>query len=468
MSARILVVDDVPANVKVLQAKLEAAHYTVDVAYDGPSALSCAAERAPDLILLDVMMPGMDGFEVCSRLKASPRTALIPVVMVTALNGAEDRVRALAAGADDFLTKPPHDVALWARVRSLVRVKLMIDELRIRDETARDAGVDEAAFADLTADLDGGSALVVEPEVEQAKALAIALSRRLRLDVVAVPDARAAFEQMARGAPDLILVSAIGREFDGLRLCSEARARRETKRSAIIAMVEEGDFDRAAQALDIGATDYLMRPIDGEELIARVRSQLRRKRFADRLRADVRSELRHALSDDLTSLYNRRYADRHIERLLQRGRSGGASLSVTLLDIDRFKAVNDIHGHAAGDKVLVEFARRIAEEVRGVDLVSRYGGEEFLIVTPDADAEDAGYIAERVRKAVAKRPFEIGSGAALDITVSAGVAEWAGGDETAETMLARADAALYASKEGGRNRVTLAPAPASPPPARVA
>ncbi len=139
MTARILIVDDIITNIKVLEAKLRAEYYEVLTASSGPAGLAIAEKEYPDIILLDVMMPVMDGFEVCRRLKAASATAHIPVVMVTALDGVEDRVRGLEAGADDFLTKPIDEMALMARIRNLVRLKLMRDELRLRQDTV---GVD--------------------------------------------------------------------------------------------------------------------------------------------------------------------------------------------------------------------------------------------------------------------------------------------------------------------------------------
>src|SRR5258707_1920974 len=140
MTARILVVDDVELNVRLLEAKLSSEYFQVIPAFNGPTALELADSELPDIILLDVMMPRMDGFEVCRRLKANPRTTDIPVVMVTALSDVADRLRGLEAGADDFLTKPVNDIALFARVRSLVRLKRMMDELRLREEVCRQFG----------------------------------------------------------------------------------------------------------------------------------------------------------------------------------------------------------------------------------------------------------------------------------------------------------------------------------------
>src|ERR1700753_1824931 len=171
MSARILVVDDVDVNVKVLEAKLTSEYFNVLSANDGMTALKLAQVEHPDLILLDVMMPRMDGFETCKRLKADPRTSDIPGVMVTALSEIADRVRGLEAGADDFLTKPINDIALFARVKSLVRIKVPLDALRMRDQTGLQMGVLAEGQNTFTSDVSGSRILVIDDDVVQLKRL---------------------------------------------------------------------------------------------------------------------------------------------------------------------------------------------------------------------------------------------------------------------------------------------------------
>src|ERR1700758_5281645 len=162
MSARVLVVDDVPANVKLLEARLSDEYFDVMPACNGAEALSVCSRSECDIILLDVMMPDMDGFEVCRRLKSNPATHFIPVVIVTALDSPADRVRGLEAGADDFLTKPVSDVVLIARVRSLTRLKMMTDELRMRAITSLEIGM-EAPERSAVADKGmGGRILLVD------------------------------------------------------------------------------------------------------------------------------------------------------------------------------------------------------------------------------------------------------------------------------------------------------------------
>jgi two-component system cell cycle response regulator len=241
-----------------------------------------------------------------------------------------------------------------------------------------------------------------------------------------------------------------------LRLCSHLRSLDVTRQLPILVLVQEGDMARLARALDIGASDYLMRPVDNQELLARVRTQLRRKRYADRLREHVSRSMALAVTDPLTGLFNRRYMASHLESTLNRAAETGKPASVMVLDIDFFKAVNDSLGHGAGDAVLREFAARIGRNIRGFDLACRYGGEEFVVVMPDTDGKTGCMVAERLRRAMAAEQFDVGTSPPIDLTVSIGVAACRGPDETPDALIERADKALYTAKREGRNRVIAA------------
>ena len=448
MSARVLVVDDVEANVRLLEAKLTIEYFDVVSCHDGAAALALAAETQPDLILLDVMMPGMDGFETCRRLKAQAETRHIPVVLVTALDGREDRIRGLEAGADDFLTKPIDDVILFARVRSLTRLKQVMDELREREESSRRLGVGGDGARRLRAE--GGRVLIVDDNNRQAAVIAEALGREHRVTVEADPDKALA---AIKGPLDLIIVNVAAEAFDGLRVVALSKSG-DARRAPILAVVEPTDRARMVKALELGATDILPRPIDVEELSARARTQIRRKRYSDFLREKLDNSLEMAVTDALTGLHNRRYMAGQLQALVNRAVHGGSSVAVLLMDIDHFKSVNDSFGHDAGDEVLTEFAVRLATNVRAVDLPCRMGGEEFVVVMPGASLDDAQRVAERIRRDVASAPFRImGGRESLSITISIGVAATTGDGDTPDLLLKRADEGVYEAKAGGRNKV---------------
>jgi two-component system, cell cycle response regulator len=451
MTARVLVVDDILSNVKLLEAKLTAEYFEVATAFSGPEALGKIEDVVPDIVLLDVMMPGMDGFEVCRRIKANPNTAHIPVVMVTALDQTSDRVTGIEAGADDFLTKPVDDAALFARVRSLVRLKLMTDELRMREATGQSMGLLDPAIT-MTEAPPAGRVLVIEDRPEAAQWVVGALENEH--DVSAIDTFEEALVRVRGGDYDLIIVSLGMRGFDGLRLCSQLRSLPQGRHVPILVIVSDGDRRKLNQALEMGVNDYLARPVDKNELIARVRTQLRKKRYADVLRHNVQLSLEMAITDQLTGLHNRRYMSRHLDNLMQQVKKNGKPVSFVIMDIDFFKRVNDTHGHDIGDEVLREFARRIAANIRGIDMGCRFGGEEFVVVMPDTDIDFARTVAERLRRHIETTPVPISRPPGeLAVTVSIGIACSEGVNDTAEALLHRADQALYRAKRSGRNQV---------------
>ena len=449
MTARILVVDDVEPNVRLLEAKLTIEYYDVLSCHDGLTALKLASDEKPDIILLDVMMPGMDGFETCKRLKADPETRHIPVVLVTALDGREDRIRGLEAGADDFLTKPLDDLVLFARVRSLVRLKLIMDELREREESGRRLGVSTDGAGRLRGS--GGRVLIVDDNERQSAKIVEELSREHR--PVVETDAGAALIA-SKGLIDLMIVNTVADTFDGLRLIAQVRSAEPTRHLPILAIVDAAERPRLVKALELGVNAILSRPIDSEELAARARTQIRRKRYTDFLREKLDYSLEMAVTDALTGLHNRRYMAGQLQAFVQRANHGGDPVAVLVLDIDHFKSVNDGFGHDAGDEVLSEFAVRLATNVRAVDLPCRLGGEEFVVVMPDTTLADAHRIADRIRRDIGLAPFRVMGGKEhLTVTVSIGVSATIGTDDTPEALLKRADEGVYEAKAAGRNQV---------------
>ena len=451
MTARVLVVDDVPANVKLLEARLSAEYFDVMTAVSGQEALTICERADCDVVLLDVMMPDMDGFEVCRRLKSGIATHHIPVVMVTALDQPSDRVKGLESGADDFLTKPVSDVALIARVRSLSRLKMMTDELRMRAVTSREIGIESPEREALAEAGRNGRVLLVDDRPALSDRMQEMLASEHKVDVERDPTE--ALFHAAEGSYDLVIVSIDLENFDGLRLCSQLRSLERTRNVPVLAIADADNNTRLVRALEIGVNDYLVRPFDKNEILARARTQIRKKRYTERLRDNVQLSIEMAITDALTGLYNRRYMETHVGTLVDQAIARGKPLSVLILDIDYFKSINDSHGHDAGDDVLQDFAIRIRKSIRGIDLACRYGGEEFVVVMPETDMAVATMVAERLRRRIASEPFPIQKGArTVDVTISVGIAAL-GPNDNAAAVIKRADQALYRAKRDGRNRV---------------
>ncbi|MAU41608.1 MAG: PleD family two-component system response regulator [Kordiimonas sp.] len=454
MSARVLVVDDVIPNVKLLEAKLTSEYFDVVTANSGEEALARVAEDAPDIILLDVMMPGMDGFEVCRRLKANADTMHIPVIMVTALDHPRDRVNGLEAGADDFLTKPVQDLPLFARVRSLVRLKMLTDELRMRETTGQNLGFEASGYLDGSIEVSDAKILLIEDYERVAKRVSGHLEE---IGQVTINDGQSDIQDLAnRESFDLIIVSLGLKEMDGLRICSNVRSLETIRHLPLLVLVDEGDSQQLIRALEIGVNDYLVRPIDRLELLARAKTQVRRKRYSEQLRQNMHMNFKMAMTDAVTGLYNRHFLYNHLDTLIRSVEGTDKKVSVMMMDLDHFKAVNDQYGHGAGDEVLKELGHRISQNIRGVDMAARYGGEEFVVMMPDTDVDFAAGIAERLRASVSDTPFMVGGvEGGLAVTVSIGLACTDMGFVSSKDLLNGADKALYSAKGEGRNRVCL-------------
>ncbi len=452
MTARILVVDDIPANVRLLEVRLLAEYFEVVTANSGAEALEICETSKVDVVLLDVMMPEMDGFEVCRRLKSDPATAHLPVVMITALDQVADRVRGLEAGADDFLTKPVNDLQLMTRVKSLVRLKMLTDELRLRTATAASIGLEDLLGNGAGSGQDPAKVLLIDARKQTFEKIRSRLKGGIELDFASDPNA--GFFQAAEGGYECVIVSTALPDVDPLRLCSQLRSLDRTRFLPIILLADRDDDPRIIRGLELGVNDFLVRPVEPHELTARLVTQIRRKRYNDRLRASVAQSIEMAVTDALTGLHNRRYLDNHLQTLFERAAARRRPLSVMIVDLDRFKSINDRFGHDGGDDVLREFARRLRQNMRGIDLICRFGGEEFVVVMPDTDGPVAEKVAERIRAEIARTPFAIGKeGQSVTVTISVGVSSARGQADDVRSLLKRADMALYEAKKSGRNKV---------------
>ncbi|MDC0864979.1 PleD family two-component system response regulator [Rickettsiaceae bacterium] len=449
MTATVLVVDDKESNVKLLQAKLLQEYYTVLTASNGVEALKVLEENKIDIVLLDVMMPEMDGFETCKKIKSNPETIHIPVVMVTALSGKEDRIKGLESGADELLTKPIDDIALMARVKSLARIKLVIDELKLRNNTSAELG---GEVIELKENFSDSKILLIDDDVIQAKNITSYLeSIAKQIRALTTPED---IDTLGSFIPDLVIISCQIDAEDPLRISVMLRSKPVFKNSVLMFLAEEENVKTTVmKGMELGINDYCITPVDANELQARVKTQLRRKQYQDTLRSVLEESVDLSTKDGLTGLFNRRYFDIHIKQMIEKIKNSERTMSMMILDMDHFKKVNDTYGHPAGDAVLKKLAQTLKSSFRVTDLIARYGGEEFVVLLSNVDIKQSTELAKKIRNAVRENDFIIPEHKKpLKKTVSVGVAEF-DPKESLEDFIMRADKALYKAKNSGRDKV---------------
>ncbi|MEM7508771.1 MAG: diguanylate cyclase [Pseudomonadota bacterium] len=452
MPGRLLVVDDLPETRALVSRKLSEAYFDIVEAASGEEALRIAGSQEIDLVVLDILLPGIDGFETCRRLRRNPDTQHIPVVMLSELLQNAQKIEGLESGADDVVSKPCDYAALVTRIKSLTRMKMVMDELRLRHacHPCLPPAPGRVEYTD-------ASILLICPEEAGRIGIRAALTPHLDAIFEEAADAGMLEHRLRHGNYDAFVIWGLEEGMDAIHIASQLRARPETRHAALMLVFGDEELDHAHMALDMGIADYVTDPPDFEELAARLKVQLRRKFYSDQLRISVESSMTLAVTDPLTGLMNRRHVNDRLQAMQDRYSPEGRGIAAMILDLDHFKEVNDTWGHPAGDAVLKEFARRLSHSLRGADLVARLGGEEFLVIMPGIPPQDVQKVAERLRNAIQRDDFALCCSQSIEVTVSIGVAIHNRGEAVSD-LLVRADRALYSAKHAGRNTVTLSAA----------
>ncbi len=452
MTFKILVVDDVPFNVKLFRVKLENLYFDVIAAENGLEAVEKIRKENPDLVLMDVMMPLMDGNEATRIIKSDPRLCTIPVIIVTALNAVEDKIKALKSGADDFITKPVNDQTFMARIKSLLRLKSLTDELILRNQTVMQFGGSNEApsLSNMDFSIKGMHVLLLDDDIGQIKKITNLLVGQKAI-VNTFSKVKDAHASLSSNTYDLIIANSQMINEDPLRLCSYAHNDERLKNIPILIIADENDVDIIDKAFDLGVSDCITPPVEVNELLARCYTQLRRKQYQDALERLYKDSVKLSIVDDMTNLFNRRYFNVHIPKIMADMKEKEKNLAIMVLDIDFFKRMNDTYGHSAGDMVLKQFAEVLNRYIRSHDTCIRMGGEEFLIALSDITPELAKEVASRIRESVEKEKFAV-EGNKIEVTCSIGLSMMQKNDGI-ETLVGRADKALYKAKNSGRNRV---------------
>lgn len=465
-----MIIDAVATNRIVLKVKLSAAHFDVSQASSGKDALEMVRLVRPDLIVVGASLPDMGSIDLIAALRAAPGTAVAPILALLPENTAQARVQALKAGADDIIAHPINERIMLARLRGLLRQHHALQDMRLNAGSEHNSAFGEAQYAFERP----GRITLLGGHLTDAMSLRTRLRRASRHQVTALRAGGPVTQSPGDPAADvfvLLIPDAAGASATndlGHEMMAELRAAPEARHSRIVARVPAGCHPLAASLLDMGASDVIVGDVDLDEWRLRMTRQIQCKQAVDRLRTRLHDGLRAAMIDPLTGLYNRRFALPFLRELMTAKSTERKEFAVMVADLDHFKQINDHHGHATGDRVLCHVADLLASNVREGDLVARIGGEEFLIIMPAADGDEARRTADRLcRRIAATAIMPKGEAGPVHITISVGVAMGQSGksDDTVnaslDALLEQADRALYRAKARGRNTVTISARPAA-------
>jgi two-component system cell cycle response regulator len=451
---RILVVDDEPTSLRLLAGILQGDKYEVLEAADGKAAIIETYKSFPDVILLDVLMPGLDGIKVTRELKGDPRTKNIPIILVTSLEGIENKFTGLEAGAEEYLTKPVKPVEVLARVKSMLQLKQYRDQLSIRKQS-------EGAMVEAAPDEETGPSsdqvlpvvLLVEDNEIDARIIRSHL-KDMSLRLETAKTGSEAISLIQSDKIDLILLDILLPDMTGFEICQRLKEIDKNFDAPIIIVTCLHDLESRITGLELGVDDFLVKPINRQELTVRIRALLEKRRQLNKLRTHYETALNSAIYDWLTGVYNHGYFKRFLELEIKRSLRQSYPVSLIMIDIDDFKRCNDSFGHAEGDRILKELAQVLKNATREVDLVSRYGGDEFAVILPYADKQGSTKVARRIDQAIRAHDFLPGPAEQLKrLTCSIGVATFPSDVSSEEELIEIADAMLYAAKQRGKDQV---------------
>lgn len=422
---KILVVEKTKIYQRLIQAMLGDLQIDSDYVDDGQSALQALEQNRYDLLCLDLQLPDMNGLDLCRRLRAEARTALLPIILLTADENESTIKEGLEAGATEILSK-----SSYAELRR--GFKQLVSAMQT-EVTGRVLYIEDSPMvAQLTLQLLNNMGLVVDHFV--------------RADL--------AWDQFLAADYDLVITDIVVEGgFSGVGLLRRIRAMEdERNRIPVLAISGVDDTARRIEILRQGANDYIAKPVIEEELRARATNLITANQLFDTVRRQQQKLEEFAVTDQLTGLYNRHYLHETAQQAVANAARYKHPLSLLLLDLDNFKAVNDTHGHDVGDRVLTELGALIRASCRDGDVAARFGGEEFMLLLVECQMADAQAKAERLRAKIESAQL-----AGLKVTASVGVSTLQDCPEASfEALLKRADKAMYAAKHAGRNRVALA------------
>ena len=415
-----LVIDDSNAVRNTLASYLKALRFDVETASDGMQGLKIASDILPDLILVDVEMPIMDGFEFCKNLSNKPDIKNIPTIVISGTIDEAQFRKGSRTGAIDFLEKPVSQPALAT----------IIESVSIKESTSS-----------------VGTTVILSKDSTLSSILRKSLNF-LNSSINVCSTLNELETYLCVSIPDIIILDLSDKE-DKLNICMHVRDLLNSDSPVVIAVADEKDRDIMFQCFKFGATEFIIKPFGRDEVKARIENHIKLKKLQDELVQKNRILESLAYKDKLTGLMNRRYFDKALKDELAKAEANAGSVSFLMIDLDNFKKVNDTYGHDIGDIVLKEIASIIIDNIQGNAIPCRYGGEEFCIIYPDTSLADAVSNSEKIKRFCSAKPI---SEHRIFQTISGGVSSY---PETSqpEELVPDADQSLYEAKRSGKNKI---------------
>ena len=453
---KILLVDDDPKSLRFYEAILGDKNYDLLKAVTGREALELTKTHLPDLILLDIILPDIDGLEVTRRIRKDAAAKNIPIILITSLDDSETKAIGIESGAEELLNKPVRPVELKARVNSMIRLKQYRDQVAVRQLSfqVQERGAKSAEKPAESKDAQPLVLLVEDNENDIQFVLETLKDQPCRIEVLKT--GKDVLPRVQKGDIDLILLDILLPETDGFEVCRRLKASEAAKDIQVVIISCLTDLDSKIKGIELGAEEFLVKPLMPRELVARVRVLLEKKGHVDKLRSHLETAMDSAKIDWLTGLNNHGSFKVFLGHELKRASRQRYPVSLILIDIDDFKLCNDTLGHAAGDAFLRELAQVITGQIREVDLAARYGGEEFAVILPYAANPVGRKVAKRIHDAVISHPFAASPSESFrHLTVSIGMAVFPSDAWTIEDLIEQADQMLYKAKQNGKNQVCI-------------
>jgi len=444
-NSRILIVDDEPLNIKLLEAILASDRYEIKTALNGKQALEQVNQELPDLILLDIMMPGIDGFEVTRTLKADVRTNDIPIILVTAYDVADYKVIGHEAGADEFLNKPVNAPELRSRVKSLLRTKECQDKWKRRRQFESSNGSDRKEKY-LSAETDISTVILVCNDEHDAKLIQMYLNGQ-PYQVVIKKTAQEAIAMSTKKQTDLILLDVMLQGKECFDSCCQLKEQEQTANTQILILASPEDLETKHRQVELWADDFLIKPININELRARVKALLKKKTYLDRLYAGNTGSVQSAITDSLTGLANHSYFKHFLEHEIKRAERDNRPVALIMIELSDVRQHPNSLGHPAGEELLKDMGALIQDNIREVDIGARCKERKFAMVLPNTDEKGASIAANRIKDKILNH-FSVCSTTVPTkrSSFNLGIAVYPSDADSMDLLIHQAEKALFDSK----------------------